>query len=68
MLKFWTSHKKYIDFLSNTESSLDDSLRKKLSSFSDSIKKLTFLNLDSLHSALEHYYSKTGRRPALNKP
>ena len=67
MLKFWTSHKEYIDFLSNSASALNASLRKKLSSYSDSIKKLTSLNLDPLHSVLEPYYSKTGR-PSLNQP
>lgn len=42
-------------------------MQKKLSSYSDSIKKLTSLNLDPLHSVLEPYYSKTGRS-ALNQP
>ena len=67
MLEFWTSHKEYIDFLSNSASTLNASLRKRLSSYSDSIKKLTSLNLDPLHSVLEPYYSKTGR-PSLNQP
>lgn len=67
MLKFWTSHKEYIDFLSNSASALNASLRKKLNSYSDSIKKLTSLNLDPLHCALEPYYSKTGRS-SLNQP
>ena len=67
MLKFWTSHKEYIDFLSNAASTLDASLRKKLNFHSNSIKKLTSLNLDPLRSVLEPYYSKTGR-PALNQP
>ncbi|AOZ74096.1 hypothetical protein AC231_14710 [Clostridium pasteurianum] len=41
-------------------------MRKKLDFYSNSIKKLTSLNLDPLKSVLEPYYSKTGR-PALNQ-
>lgn len=67
MLKSWTSHEEYINFFSNAASSLNDSQRKKLDSYSVSIKKLTSLNLDPLHSVLESHYSKTGR-PALNQP
>jgi hypothetical protein len=52
MLKFWTSHNEYIDFLSNSASALNASLQKKLSSYSDSIKKRTSLNLNPLHFVL----------------
>lgn len=67
MLKFWTSHEEYIDFISNAASTLNASQRKKFYSYSNSIKKLTALNLDQLQPVLEPFYSKTGR-PALNQP
>lgn len=52
MLKFWTSHKEYIDFFLNDSSALNVSDRKSLDSYSNSIKKLTSLNLDPLDSVL----------------
>ena len=67
MLKSWTSHADYQQFISDAVSSLNDSQRKKLISYSDSIAKLTSLNLDPLADHLAPYYSHTGR-PALHQP
>ena len=67
MLKSWTSHADYQQFISDAVASLNDSQRKKLISYSDSIAKLTSLNLDPLAALLAPYYSHTGR-PALHQP
>lgn len=67
MLKHWTSHEEYLSFISNAARSLNDSQRKKLSSFDRSISKLSALNLDPLCDFLAPLYSNTGR-PALNQP
>ena len=67
MLKSWTSHADYQQFISDAVSSLNDSQRKILISYSDSIAKLTSLNLDPLAAHLAPYYSHTGR-PALHQP
>jgi hypothetical protein len=65
MLKSWTSHVDYQRFISDAASSLNESQRKKLMSYTDSIAKLTSLNLDPLAAHLAPYYSHTGR-PALH--
>jgi hypothetical protein len=67
MLKSWTFHADYQQFISDVASSLNESQRKKLMSYANSIAKLTFLNLDSLAAHLAPYYSHT-RRPALHQP
>ena len=67
MLKHWTSHEEYLTFLSDTARSLNDSQRKKLFFFDQSIAKLSALNLDPLAEALAPFYSQTGR-PALCQP
>lgn len=67
MLKHWTSHAEYQQFVSDAVSLLNESQLKKLSSYSDSIDKLTSLNLDPVGLHLLPFYSYTGR-PALNQP
>ena len=67
MLKSWTSHADYQQFISDAVSSFNESQRKKFFSYSDTITKLTSLNLDPLASHLAPYYSHTGR-PALHQP
>lgn len=67
MLKHWQTHAEYQQFISDAVSLLNDSQRKKLNSYSDSIQKLTSLNLDPVRDFLLPFYSSTGR-PALNQP
>jgi len=67
MLKHWTTHAEYQQFISVAVSQLNYSQRKKLASYSDSLEKLTSLNLDPVGEHLRPYYSDTGR-PALNQP
>ena len=67
MLKSWTSNADYQHFISDAVASSNDSQRKKLFSYSDSLAKMTSLNLDPLAVHLAPYYSHTGR-PALHQP
>ncbi|KAK9667558.1 hypothetical protein QE152_g41285, partial [Popillia japonica] len=67
MLKHWSTHAEYQQFISVAVSQLNFSQRKKLASYSDSLEKLTSLNLDPVGEHLRPYYSDTGR-PALNQP
>lgn len=67
MLKNWTSHADYQNFVSSNVSSFDQSQLKRFSSFHNSIAKLTSLNLDPLGTILKPYYSSTGR-PAILQP
>lgn len=67
MLKHWTSHEEYLTSLSDAARSFNDSQRKKLASYDQSIAKLSALNLDPLAALLAPYYSHTGR-PALCQP
>lgn len=67
MLKHWTTHAEYQHFISDAVALLNQSQLKKLSSYSDSLNKLTSLNLDPVGDHLLPYYSNTGR-PALNQP
>jgi len=67
MLKHWQTHAEYQHFISDAVSHLNMSQRKKLQSYSDSIKKLTSLNLDPVGEFMAPFYSHTGR-PALNQP
>jgi len=68
MLNSWISHDSYCSFISQGISSLPPSDLLRLSgSFSDSLDKLTSLNLDPIRDHLIPYYSNTGR-PALYQP
>jgi len=67
MLKHWTTHDEYQNFIAEALKKLNESQLKKLNSHSDSIFKLTSLNLDPVGQHLYPYYSGTGR-PALNQP
>ena len=66
MLKNWTSHISYQNFISDSIASFNESELKRLNDYSDSIAKLTALNLDPLADFLALYYSKIGR-PAINQ-
>ncbi len=66
MLKDWTSHISYQNFISNSVASFNESELKRLTSYSDSVDKLTALNLDPLADFLAPYYSPIGR-PAINQ-
>lgn len=46
MLKHWMTHAEYQQFISDAVSHLNESQLKKLSSYKDSLDKLTSLNLD----------------------
>lgn len=67
MLKEWTTHADYQQFLSSKLSSFCSIISERMDSFSDSISKLLTLNLDPLKELLEPYYSITGR-PAIHQP
>lgn len=67
MLKHWQTHAEYQQFLSDAVSHLNESQRKKLSSYSHSIAKLSALNLDPVRDIMLPFYSSTGR-PALSQP
>lgn len=67
MLKHWQTHAEYQHFIFDAVSHLNVSQRKKLQSYSDSIEKLTSLNLDPVGEFMAPFYSHTGR-PALNQP
>lgn len=67
MLKHWQTHAEYQQFISDAVSHLNESQRKKLNSYSDSIAKLTALNLDPVRDFMLPFYSHTGR-PAQNQP
>ena len=67
MLKHWDSHAEYQHFISQAVESLNPSQLKKFSSISDSLNKLTSMNLDPVGQFLAPYYSNTGR-PAINQP
>lgn len=67
MLKHWTSHADYQLSVSNAISSLNESQLKKFYSYSDTLAKLTSLNLDPIASFLAPLYSSTGR-PAIHQP
>lgn len=68
MLKCWTSHTSYCNFISNGIPTLSSSDTKRLKKkYQTSLAKLTSLDLDSLHDLLAPYYSSTGR-PALYQP
>lgn len=66
MLKHWDSHAEYQQFISETVSHLNEPQFKKLSSYKDSLDKLTSLNLDPVGDFLQPFYSNTGR-PALHQ-
>lgn len=61
MLKHWQTHAEYKQFISDTVSLLNESQRKKLNSYSDSLAKLTALNLDPVRDFMLLFYSSTGR-------
>lgn len=67
MLKHWTSHADYQQFISHAVTSFNKSQLIKFSSYADSMAKLSSLNLDPLPLHLAPYYSLIGR-PVLNQP
>jgi len=67
MIKHWASHAEYQQFVFDAVSHLNGAQLKKLSSYADSMDKLTSLNLDPVGLHLFPFYSDTGR-PALNQP
>lgn len=66
MLKHWTTHFEYIDFVSDSVSRFNPSQLKRWHSFVDSFEKLSSMNLDPLAELLAPYYSDTGR-PAIHQ-
>lgn len=66
MLKSRTAHAEYQHFISDAVSSLNESQRKKLNYYSDSIAKLSSLNLDPLADHLAPYYSPTVDLPYIS--
>jgi hypothetical protein len=67
MLNLWSSHAYYQHFISQSVLSFDESQLKRFSYFSNSIDKLTSLDLDPLADFLAPYYSSFGR-PAIHQP
>jgi hypothetical protein len=67
MLNLWSSHADYQHFISQSVLSFDESQLKRFSYFSNSIEKLTSLDLDPLADFLAPYYSSFGR-PAIHQP
>lgn len=67
MLKNWTSHAEYQQFLISTLSSLYKTFPKRIEELENSISKLYCLDLDILFEILKPYYSNTGR-PATLQP
>lgn len=67
MLKHWTSHAEYLQFVSQALPLLSPAQMKRLQFYKDSLEKLTSLDLDPIGELLAPYYSNTGR-PALNQP
>lgn len=56
MLKHWDTHAEYQHFISEAMDSLNPSQLKKFSSMSDSLDKLTSMNLDPVGHFLAPYY------------
>lgn len=67
MLIHWTTHDEYLQFISDAISILHPSRLKDFAQFSQSLDKLTSINLDPVGLHLLPYYSPYGR-PALNQP
>lgn len=68
MLKCWTLHNQYRQFISDGLDSLSESdLMRLQGSYKNSLDKLLMLDLDLLLDALRPYYSST-RRPAILQP
>ena len=67
MLKNWSTHADYQQFIISNLSCLYKSFPKKVIRFEPSISKLYCLNLDILREILKPYYSNIGR-PATFQP
>lgn len=68
MLKCWTLHNQYRQFIFDGLDSLSESDRLRLQgSYQNSLNKLLMLDLDLLLDVLRPYYSSTGR-PAILQP
>ena len=66
MLKCWTLHNQYHQFISDGLDSFSEPDRLQ-GSYQNSLDKLLILDLDLLLDALRPYYSSTGR-PAIIQP
>lgn len=67
MLKNWTSHAEYQQFIISNLSNLNKNFYNRILDLESSISKLYCLNLDILGEILKPYYSNTGR-PATLQP
>lgn len=65
MLKNWTSHAEYQQFIISNLSNLNKNFYNRILDLESSISKLYCLNLDILGEILKPYYSNTGRPAAL---
>lgn len=65
MLKNWTSHAEYQQFIISNLSNLNKDFYNRILDLESSISKLYCLNLDILGEILKPYYSNTGRPAAL---
>lgn len=65
MLKNWTSHAEYQQFIISNFSSSNQTFYKRVLELESSISKLYCLDLDILGEILKPYYSNTGRPAAL---
>ncbi|WP_244833934.1 hypothetical protein [Clostridium sp. BJN0001] len=64
MLKNWTSHAEYQQFIISNFSSSNQTFYKRVLELESSISKLYCLDLDILGEILKPYYSNTGRPAA----
>ena len=67
MLKLWTPHQTYIDFVSDAVCSMDPATLKRFKAFSSTWNKLSYFDLDRVEPIMRPLYSSTGR-PALHQP
>ena len=65
MLKNWTSHAEYQQFIISNLSNLNKNFSNRILELESSISKLYSLDLDILGEILKPYYSNTGRPAAL---
>lgn len=65
MLKNWTSHAEYQQFIISNLSKLNKTFSKRILKFESHLSKLYCLDLDILKEILKPYYSNTGRPAAL---
>ena len=67
MLRLWTPHQAYIDYVTGAVTSMDSASLKRFRSMASSWNKLKLFDLDRIESIMRPLYSPFGR-PAKNQP